>query len=251
MSLILPRQSSFIDRARTVLAWTLGGGCALLVVAATGNHIAHGETFQVQEVNIVGNSMASQIQLRHLADVRRGTHLFRANLDRAVQGVQEHPWVQDASARRRFPGAVEIHVREHEPRMLLAIEQLWLVDTEGTVFTRADSDSMDFPILTGIDPTLFNEHPNIARAIIDDATRLHKAVEADEQLADSDLSEIHFDASVGFSLILRSGSQVILGFADPAPALDRLSRMRERGLKLDTPQRIDLDVGSVAIASPL
>ena len=95
------------------------------------------------------------------------------------------------------------------------------------------------------------EHPNIARAIIDDATRLHKAVEADEQLADSDLSEIHFDASVGFTLILRSGSQVVLGFADPAPALDRLSRMRERGLNLDTPQRIDLDVGSVAIASPL
>ena len=70
-------------------------------------------------------------------------------------------------------------------------------------------------------------------------------------LADSDISEFHFDAHVGFSLILRSGTQVLLGFADPAPALDRLSRMRERGLNLDTPQRIDLDVGSVAIASPL
>ena len=240
-----------IVRVRQALAWTVGGGCALMVMAATGNHIAHGETFQVQEVNIVGNTMASHVQLRHLANVRRGTHLFSANLDRAVQGVQEHPWVQEASARRRFPGSVEIHVREHQPRMLLAIEQLWLVDEEGQVFTRADSDSMDFPILTGIEPKLFNEHPNIARAIIDDATRLHEAVEADEQLADSDLSEIHFDASVGFSIVLRSGTQVVLGFADPAPALDRLSRMRERGLNLDTPQRIDLDVGSVAIASPL
>ena len=251
MSPLLPRQSSSIVRARQALAWLLGGGCALSVLFVTGNHIAHGETFQVQEVNIVGNTMASQVQLRHLANVRRGTHLFGANLDRAVQGVQQHPWVQKASARRRFPGSVEIHIREHQPRMLLAIDQLWLVDDDGTIFTRADTDSMDFPVLTGIEPKLFNEHPNIARTIIDDATRLHKAVEADEQLADSDLSEIHFDSRVGFSLILRSGTQVVLGFADPAPALDRLSRMRERGLNLDTPQRIDLDVGSVAIASPL
>jgi len=240
-----------ITRVRQALAWTFGGGCALALLFATGNHIAHGETFQIQEVNIVGNTMASPVQLKHLANVRRGTHLFGANLDRAVQGVEQHPWVQDASARRRFPGAVEIHVREHSPRMLLAIDDLWLVDDNGTIFTRADSGSMDFPVLTGIEPTLFNEHPNIARAILDDATRLHKAVEADEQLADSDLSELHFDADVGFSLILRSGTQVVLGFADPAPALDRLSRMRERGLNLDTPQRIDLDVGSVAIASPL
>lgn len=251
MSPLLPRQPSLITRARQVLAWTLGGGCVLAVLVATGDHIAHGETFQVQEVSFVGNSMANATQLRHLADVRRGTHLFGANLDRAVQGVEQHPWVNKASARRRFPGSVEIHVREYTPRLLLAIDDLWLVDENGTIFTRADSDSMDFPILTGIEPTLLTEHPNIARAIIDDATRLHEAVDADEQLADSDLSEIHFNAQVGFSLILRSGTQVILGFADAAPALDRLSRMRERGLNIDTPQRIDLDVGSVAIATPL
>ncbi len=251
MSPLLPRQSSLIGRVRHVLAWTLGCGCAVAVTVASGNHIAHAETFQIQEVNIVGNNMASPVQLRHLADVRRGTHLFGADLDRAVEGVEQHPWVQKASARRRFPGSVEIHVREYTPKMLLAIDALWLVDNNGNVFRRADSDALDFPVLTGIEPSLFDEHPNIARTIIKDATRIHKAVEADAQLADSDISEFHFDAHLGFSMILRSGTQVLLGFADPAPALDRLSRMRERGLNLDTPQRIDLDVGSVAIATPL
>ena len=251
MSPLLPRQTSLFGRVRHVLAWTLGCGCATAVAYASVNHIAHAETFQIQEVNIVGNKMASPIQLRHLADVRRGTHLFGADLDRAVEGVEQHPWVQKASARRRFPGSVEIHVREYTPKMLLAIDELWLVDNNGNVFRRADSDSLDFPVLTGIEPSLFHEHPNIARTIINDATRIHRAVEADAQLADSDISEFNFDANVGFSLILRSGTQVLLGFADPAPALDRLSRMRERGLNLDTPQRIDLDVGSVAIATPL
>ena len=158
----------------------------------------------------MGNNMANPVQLRHLADVRRGTHLFGADLDRAVEGVEQHPWVQKASARRRFPGSVEIHVREYIPKMLLAIDALWLVDNNGNVFRRADSDALDFPVLTGIEPSLFDEHPNIARTIIKDATRIHKAVEADAQLADSDISEFHFDAHLGFSMILRSGTRVLL-----------------------------------------
>ena len=94
-------------------------------------------------------------------------------------------------------------------------------------------------------------HPKVARAVIDDALNIHKAVDGDDQLALEELSEIHFDANAGFSLVMRSGTRIVLGFADPYPALDRLSRMRERGLDLNTPQHIDLDVGNVAIVSPL
>jgi len=135
--------------------------------------------------------------------------------------------------------------------MLLALDELWLVDDKANIFKRADSSLLDFPVLSGIDPDFLKEHPTIARAIIDDANAIYRVVDADEQLALTELSEIHFEAHAGFTLVLRSGSRIVLGFADPAPALDRLTRMRERGLNLETPQQIDLDVGSVAIATPL
>ena len=251
MSPLTSQHPSMMDRLRTALVWTMTGTCTAVCVWALGDAIAHGETFQVQEVVFVGTERAEPVQLRHLSDVRTGTHLFNADLARAVQGVERHPWVQEATARRRFPGAVEIHVREHTPKMLLALSDLWLVDAEANVFKRADSDLLDFPILSGLDPELLEAHPRVARAIIDEAVDIHKAVDADEQIALSDLSEIHFDSRAGYALVLRTGSRIVLGFADPAPALDRLARMKERGLNIETPQQIDLDVGSVAIATPL
>ena len=159
------------------MTWTFTGGCVVAGGWGAADAIAHADTFQVQEVRFVGTEKAPTGQLRHLADVQTGTHLFHADLSRAIKGVEAHPWVDEASARRRFPGAVEIHVREHEPKMLLALDALWLVSTDGEVFKRADSGALDYPILTGITPELTQEHPKVARAVIDDALNIHKAVE--------------------------------------------------------------------------
>ena len=251
MSPLSPQYPAVKSRLQQVLTLSLTGTCVAFGIWAIGDAIAHGDTFQVQEVVFVGAERATPTQLRHLADVRTGTHLFNADLARAVRGVETHPWVDEATARRRFPSAVEIHVREHKPKMLLALDELWLVDENANIFKRADSALLDFPVLSGINPDFLREHPRVARAIVDDANAIYKAVDADDELALTDLSEIHFDSRAGFAVVLRSGTRIVLGFADPAPALDRLARMRERGLNLETPQQIDLDVGSVAIATPL
>jgi len=215
------------------------------------DQIAHGRTFQVAAVDFVGNERADSVQLRHLADVKQGIHLFNADLTRAVQGVERHPWVKTATARRKFPGAIEIDIEEHQPVMLLAIGDLWLVDDSARIFKRADSNLLDFPVLSGVQPALFETNPSVAHAIVSEALTLYRAVATDEHLAVSDLSEIHFDDGTGFELVLRSGSEVVVGFTEPLAALDRLNRMREQGLDLNSPQRVDLDVGSVAIATPL
>ena len=132
-------------------------------------------------------------------------------------GRQKHPLGDASLDPLRFMSA-------SIPENVAGIDALWLVDNDGEVFRRADSGALDYPILTGITPELTQEHPKVARAVIDDALNIHKAVDGDDQIALAELSEIHFDANAGFSLILRSGTRVLLGFADPAPALDRLSR---------------------------
>ena len=251
MSPLLPPRRTFRERLRQVLTWTASAvflsGTSWFVV----DQIAHGRTFQVASVDFTGNERADSVQLRHLADVKKGIHLFNADLARAVRGVERHPWVKTATARRKFPGAVEIDVVEHRPVMLLAIGDLWLVDDTARVFKRADSNLLDFPVLSGVNPALFDTNPDVARAIVSEALALYTAVSTDEHLAVSDLSEIHFDDRTGFELVLRSGSEVVVGFTDPRAALDRLNRIREQGLDLFSPQRVDLDVGSVAIATPL
>ena len=102
------------------------------------------------------------------------------------------------------------------------------VSTDGEVFKRADSGALDYPILTGITPELTQEHPKVARAVIDDALNIHKAVDGDDQIALAELSEIHFDANAGFSLVMRSGTRVVIGFADPLCARPALANARAR-----------------------
>ena len=87
MSPLLPQQSTVHNRVRQVLTWT----ASIAALSATSwfvvDQIAHGQTFQVSAVEFVGNERAEAVQLRHLADVKHGVHLFNADLGRAVRGL--------------------------------------------------------------------------------------------------------------------------------------------------------------------
>ena len=213
--------------------------------------MAHGETFRVTEVRFQGRIQASEAHLRHLTDIRMGTHMFQTDLNRAVHGVERHPWVESASARRRFPGTVEITIREHTPDLLVALDTLWVADAHGHVFKRADPDQLDHPVLTGMDPELMRTHPELGRRIVRGAFDVISALRDDTSIEMAQLSEIHFDAHRGFTLVLRNGSRVVLGFEGPAERLDRLAQMVTHGLDLTQPQAVDLDIDTVAVATPL
>jgi cell division septal protein FtsQ len=237
-------------RVRKLLILGLGGAAGALVIWGAGDRIAHGQTFRVSEVSFAGNSEVSSAQLRHLAEIRQGTHMFQADLNRAVHGVQKHPWVESASARRHFPGTVKVTVHEHKPELLVALDRLWYADARGHVFKQADPSRMDFPILTGLQPDVMTDHPQLGRRIISSAFSLLRALEAGGPVDPSQLSELHFDSHRGFTLVLRNSTKVIIGFDDPEPRLDRLAQMVSLGLNLNEPAVIDLDIATVAVVTP-
>ena len=55
----------------------------------------------------------------------------------------------------------------------------------------------------------------------------------------------------GFTVVLRSGSELLLGWHAPEAPFERLARMVDAGLDLGTPHRIDLASDRLAIATPL
>lgn len=250
MSPLLPKQPIWLARIRGLLAWGLTGGLVLITTWAAADQLAHGDTFQVTEVRFVGNNQAGAVQLRHLSDIRQGTHLFKADLSRAVIGIEKHPWVAEASARRRFPSTVEIHIREYVPEMLLALDGLWYIDGAGTPFKKANSDRLDFPILTGLTASFSADHPTVSKKVIQQGLRIYQALNSDTVIRPTALSEVHFEPHRGFTLVLRSGTRVRIGFTDTEAALARLLRMTQAGLDLALPHEIDLGVGRVATATP-
>lgn len=246
------------DRARSVLrravAVSLTGICGAAVVTGGSlawHHFEESPEWEVHEVRIEGNERASTPALMHLANIRESDHLLDLDLEKARIEVERHPWVKTATVKRDYPSTVEIVVEEYEPMMLLALEHLYYVDADGTPFRTAQAEDLNYPILTGIRPDLAQNQPDHARAVIAGALRIHNAVLDHPVVGPDHLSEIHFSAEVGFELVLRTGSRLVFGIGNPQAPLDRLNRLIGVGLDLHTPQRVDLDANTVAVATPL
>ena len=238
-------------RVRRVVGTGVAGGLAVTVAGLIVHEVAVGAAFEVHRVDIAGNVRVSDVALRHLADIRSGTHLGEVDLQQAVAGVQAHPWVARAEGRLLFPSGVQILVEEHQPVMLLALEQLWYVDGHGRVFRQADGADLDYPVLNGMDPALVTDRPDVARAVLTEATDILDATAGHPLVGADHLSELRFDASAGFTMILRSGTELVIGFDDIDVRIDRFDRLVDSGFDPSAPHRIDLGGRRVAVAAPL
>jgi cell division protein FtsQ len=203
-----------------------------------------------EHLRVVGATRADVAELRHLADLPLGEPLVSLDIDRAESGVERHPWVASAELRRAFPGTVVLRVRERVPVAILQLDGLFLVDADGYPFTRATPGDLDHPYLTGLAPELASAQPEVARRVLREALQWLEVAQSKGQLPESALSELHFDARAGYTLVLRNGGEVLLGFAEPERA-SRLSQLARGGLDLSRPHRVDLASDRLAVVTPL
>lgn len=223
--------------------------CAL--VGFFGFEVSTSPIFRVQNVTITGNAKASDVAIRHLGNIRFNEHLALINPESIAAQIEQHPWIQEATVSRAFPSGVQIDITEYEPTLLLALDRMWYVGEHGTIFRAADNFDMNHPILTGIDPTWIEDHPNIVQKVIQDALTIRTAFDLPLIGSEDNISEIHFQRETGFQVILRNGTTIALGFYDPDSRVKRLRHMVSKGLDLSNPQIIELDAEQVAITKPL
>lgn len=219
-------------------------------MVALGWGLLGAEATRLHTVRVVGLERASETQIRHLAGLIEGQPLVRLDLDQAVNSVERHPWVARATARRQFPDTVVIQVEERQVRALLMLERLYLVDTQGEPFRIATAPDLDHPIITGVDQQILRAQPVLARRVLQDALSWLDAVTSQGTLREADISEVRFDAASGYTLALRNGGELRLGFQDHQ-VLDRLSALIARGVDLSHPHRVDLGFSQIAVVTPL
>jgi cell division protein FtsQ len=248
IDVVEPERASFGPSRRT---WAKLVIAAAVVQAGIGFGLLRPDHMLVEHVRFEGNARASEVSLRHLVDVRNGTTMWTVDLDRAGTGAAHHPWVRSATARREWPDTVVVTVDEYRPVALLASNGLRYVDADGTAFLAASSDDVDYPILSGIDPDLAEAHPDLPRVVVKTALHLLDDVDASGLFTRDDVSEVHFDASVGFSVQLRSGARVIFGLDGQQHELERLASLVRRGVDLHQRVLVDLAPESIAIVRPL
>ena len=210
-----------------------------------------GSSFRVQQLSISSNARIAAVSLWHLSDIHRGQHLLSINRDHVEGRLEQHPWVRDAKLSLQFPSGIHIEVEEQKPVLMLALDSFWYVNDAGEVFRKSDSTDVDYPVLTGIPAGWESSHPEVVQRILQESVALLVDCSIPLVGGAGNLSEIHFDRHMGFSVVLRNGTEIIFGFYSPQSRIERLRKMVQNGLDIQIPQRIELDADRVAIATPL
>ena len=138
-------------------------GCCLVLFFVAGggavfkNRLQSLSFFKVNEVNVFGAKIVSQVTVRNAAAIvlhqRSLVGLDSAAIEKRIGAVD---WVSTAKVTRNWPSTIEITVKENVPVALLHIKgakeaaQLYYIDRKGKVFLPVEpGDDTDFPVITG------------------------------------------------------------------------------------------------------
>lgn len=146
---------------------------------------------------LVINGQGPRLDAREVRDwlgVDQDTSMWDVSPNTVASRLRAHPLVAWAEVRREFPDKLEIRLREREPAALVLLDDLFYVDRTGALFgPPGSSDSIDYPVITGIDE---QSPAGYRRWAIRRALRLLRMCDR-VTCAAGGVSEVHVDREAG------------------------------------------------------
>jgi cell division protein FtsQ len=158
---------------------------------AVGAFVLESDYFSVREIQVRGVERVRGVELIALAGLKQGMNIWKIDLVAIERVFAKHPWVRRVLVRREFPRRVIIEVEERTPKAVVAMGQLYYVDSDGVIFAPVGNrDKLELPLITGLKPEQLSASDVNLRRRLQEALRLGElmALEAHK------LSEIHFAA---------------------------------------------------------
>ncbi len=156
-----------------------------------------------------------------LKGVARG-NIWSLSKEEIGRRILSHPFVREVVVRKAFPDKLVVSIEEREPVAMVNLDALYYVDERGNIFKRLTAyDAKNFPILTGFSrDDLASRDPVTIR-------NLKKTIDllrhAEAGTLNRNISEVHFDAQDGFTLVTRDfGLQLKIGTMDFGEAMRRV-----------------------------
>lgn len=119
--------------------------------------------FALTEIQVNGNQVLSDDQIRSVVSAPLGSNVFSVDLDEVIREVRENPWIASADAHRVLPHTIAIDVREHVAATMVQLGSLYLADADGHPFKKAElgtEDGAGLPIITGLDRAAYIADPD-------------------------------------------------------------------------------------------
>lgn len=227
-----------LARCGRALLWSslIGGSIAALAVGGyrTWRWMHESPRFALNAVSFQGLRHASQADLLRLAGLSVGQNLFQLDAGSIERAMAAHPWVDQVHVVRRFPRSLAVSVKEHDPAALVALGDLYLVDSDGRPFKKIQAgDPKDLPLITGLPREQFVDAPEQSRIRLLEMLDWADAYARSDSGRASPLSEIRIGRT-GVALVTAQGEEIWIGEGDPSESLTRLTKVRaeleKRGL---------------------
>jgi len=218
---------------------------AALAGASTGGYygwhaLRHAQRTCVNHIEVSGARRAGQKELLAYANVKLGDSILDVNLDDMALRLRRHPWVREAIVGRHWPDRVTIQVIENEPAVLVALSEVYVADGQGRLFKRlAPGDKLSLPVITGLDREEAARKRDATAAKVRQALSLLAAFASASPVL-GNLSELHWDADLGWSVVTdagpgpcEGGTRLVLGFEPEqrlSAAAHAAARARSRGM---------------------
>jgi cell division protein FtsQ len=221
-----------LARLRKPLFWI---GRALLLSAVAASAVAAGRlierharsaaAFATREIEVTGLARLEREVVLAAAGLALGKNVFEVSPEQAREALLKHAWVADATVSRRLPGSYRIELREQQPAALLALEALYLVSEEGSVFKPLEAtDPVDLPVITGVDPERFRNDLGFRTALLTNAVALLHDYRDAGLWRREPIAELHADTDGSVSLYV--GDDSVLIRLGSAPFRKKLRRLR-------------------------
>jgi cell division protein FtsQ len=221
-------------RRRVMDALRLAAGVLVTIAAALGcvwgmlRYTRTSPRFAIRNVEVTGSSHRSPEDIARLGGITRGQNVFTTDLEAAKVGILGDPWIEQASVRRKLPGAIVVEVVEREAAGLVAVgPDLYLSTRQGELFKKPESgDPYDLPVITGTRPEDIVKDRDAAVAMIKKALDLVSDYEHLGPAKHLPVQEVHIEDDG--ALVLSVGKDPIalrLGKGPYRQSLEQASRV--------------------------
>ncbi|MCB9627696.1 MAG: FtsQ-type POTRA domain-containing protein [Sandaracinaceae bacterium] len=114
-------------------------------------HVRTSPAFAIRTITFAGHEQLEEAELLRTSGLAVGQNVFDLGPEDVRDRISRHPWIASVEVQRRLPGTFSIVVRERRAVAILALDQLYLVGEDGTVFKQlGEEDLVDLPVIVGI-----------------------------------------------------------------------------------------------------
>lgn len=118
--------------------------------------LASSEIFNIKEISVSGIDKLTQNEIISFSNIKIDDNIFKINFGKTKSLIEENPYVEDVSIKRKLPNKIEICVVERKVNYILQLAESYIyVDAQGYIL-EISKEKKEVPILLGIFTDLSN-----------------------------------------------------------------------------------------------